>query len=417
MFQLFFRSKAAACLSLALLAASPAVAATRSESPLSVVYAFKGGADGAGPGSLVVDDAGSLYGTTGVGGSSNCGTVFKIGADGTKTTLYSFACGPGDGETPLGVAVDRNGDIYGTTIAGGSHGWGTVFKLTPDGHETILSNFDLGDGSPGQLPSSGLTIGKDGDMYGETEDGGQLGYGTVFKVTRLDRVQPVFVFDGDDGWQPWGGLTVDGAGNLYGTTLSGGGNKSHGTIFKVTPSGVETVLHGFSIKRDGVLPEAPPQFDAAGNLYGGTFEGPGTGCIGLGCGVIYKLAPDGTEALLHVFKTGKKGFGGPGYAVAGRVVVDETGNVYGTTVYGGASLSCNAPKGCGSVFKVSPDGVRTALYNFLGPANGDGAYPWFGLIRGKGRNRNVLYGTAATGPLCGDGSLQGGCGMVFKIEE
>ncbi len=179
------------------------------------------------------------------------------------------------------------------------------------------------------------------------------------------------------------------------------GDKNGGTVFKLDLLGVETVLHGFAGgKRDGVVPEAPPQFDAAGNLYGGTYEGPGSECLGLGCGVVYKLAPDGTETLLHVFKTGEQGFGGPGFAVPGRVVVDEAGNVYGTTVYGGASLACNAPKGCGTVFKVSPGRRQDDVVQILGPAKGDGAYPAFGLIRGQGpqsqrplrhnRNRAVL---------------------------
>ncbi len=133
--------------------------------------------------------------------------------------------------------------------------------------------------------------------------------------------------------------------------------------------------------------------------------------------MIYKLAPDGTETLLHVFKPKRVHFGGAGFAVPGRVVVDETGNVFGTTLYGGASLGCNAPLGCGSVFRISPDGVRTTLHNFLGPLKGDGGYPVFGLIRGKGRDRNTLYGLAITGPLFGDGTLVGGFGMVFKIQE
>lgn len=405
------------------LLASPTIAATRTEPQLSVVYAFNGGADGTGPGGLVFDDAGNLYGTTSSGGSTNCqdgcGTVFKIAADGTKTTLYSFA-GGSDGHLPVGLAVDRNGNIYGTTLGGGSSSYGTVFKLTPDGHETILFNFGAVFSS-GVTPSSGLTIGKDGDMYGMTQYGGLSscgnGCGTIFKITRHDRLQTIFAFDQDDGWQPWGGLMADSAGDLYGTTLAGGTGNG-GTVFKLDPTGAETVLYNFAGgNRDGFLPEAPPQFDAAGNLYGGTFEGPGSGCSGLGCGIVYKLAPDGTETLLHVFNTGRNGFGGPGFAVPGRVVVDEAGNVYGTTRFGGASLTCNATLGCGSVFKVSPDGVRTTLHNFLGPAKGDGAYPVFGLIRGKGRDRNTLYGTTVTGPNCGDGTLGGGCGMVFKIEE
>lgn len=425
MFQMFRAARrcfSALALTTALLA-SPAIAAARTEPHLSVLYAFNGGADGAGPGGLVFDDAGNLYGTASGGGSTDCqggcGTVFKIAADGTETTLYSFAGGSGDGHLPVGLAVDRDGNVYGTTLGGGSGSYGTVFKLTPDGRETILFNFDAF--SSGVTPSSGLTVGKGGEMYGVTQYGGLSncpnGCGTVFKITRHDRVQTVFAFDRDNGWQPWGGLMADGAGDLYGTTLAGGTGNG-GTVFKLDPTGAETVLYNFKGgARDGFLPEAPPQFDAAGNLYGGTYEGPGTGCVGLGCGVIYKLAPDGTETLLHVFNPGRKNFGGAGYAVPGRVVVDEAGNVYGATKFGGASLSCNAPFGCGSIFKVSPAGVRKTLYNFLGPANGDGAYPVFGLIRGKGRNRNTLYGTTATGPNCGDGTPTGGCGMVFKIEE
>ncbi len=173
-------------------------------------------------------------------------------------------------------------------MGGGSSSVGTVFKLTPDGGETILFNFPA-NGLSGQTPTSGLTIGKGGDMYGVTQYGGTSGCGTVFKIDRRDRVQSLFSFHGSDGCQPWGGFTVDAAGILYGTTLYGGGENG-GTVFDITPAGVETVLHNFQYgRKDGNLPEAPPQFDAAGNLYGGTYEGGiheglGTDCFGFGCG-------------------------------------------------------------------------------------------------------------------------------------
>ncbi len=384
---------------------------------LSTIYAFTDQADGKTPAIWATDRAGNLYGTTGLGGEGTtcagggCGTVFKISPNGTKTVLHTFTDAP-DGSEPSGLIVTGDGTIFGTTTDAGRYGFGTVFKLTPDGRETILHSFKLRNNkSPhGIWPLAGLTAGGDGTMYGTTWYGGinnhcgEGGCGTVFKITPKGRLSTIYAFaGGDDACHPSGGLALDRAGNLYGTNTGCGAGNS-GTVYKVDPAGKEIVLHSFDGKGEGGGPQSTPIIDDAGNLYGGTVYG-GSGCAPQGgCGVIYKIAPDGTETVLHSFQTMKDG-----YEVTGALVRDRAGNLFGTTYSGGAVLQCNTPYGCGTIFKLSPDGVKTTLYEFLGPDHGDGSGLYYGLIQGQGRYRHLFYSTAAIGPGC--------CGEVFSIAK
>jgi len=390
-----------------------ASAAARPEPQFSAVHVFSGGADGDDPGGLIADKAGNLYGVTYRGGSENCnlgcGTVFKISPDGAKETLYSFAGAPADGSGPIGIVLDGKGTIFGTTYVGGVNDSGIFFKLTADGRETVLHRFDASQFASGFKPAAVPAFGADGNLYGTTQYGGSTvcgqGCGTVFRITTEGQLTTIHTFTGADGWQPYGGVTADLQGYLYGTTLFGG-SRNGGVVFKMDLTGSETVLHSFvHNNRDGYLPQAPPVLDREGNLYGGTTLGPGKECQGQGCGIIYKIARDGTETVLHSFNTGYNGFGGPGFGVVGGLVIDGKGNLYGTTVEGGAPLGCNAPFGCGSAFELTAGGEWKSLHRLLGPANGEGAFPYYGLVRGG--DANTYYGTTSTGPGC--------CGMVFKI--
>lgn len=403
----------AAALTAALLA-SPALAAAKTEPQLSVVYAFNGGADGDQPGSLVADKSGNLYGVTFQGGAGSCplgcGTVFKISRDGTKTTLHAFQGGTDDGSGPAGIVLDRNGTIYGTAIAGGVNSSGIFFKLTPDGRETILHYFDIAHVASGFRPESAPIFGMDGNLYGMTQYGGSTtcvqGCGTVFRITTHGEFTTIHAFTAMDGWQPYGGFTRDNQGYLYGTTMFGGA-RNGGVVFRMDMAGNETLLHAFTWgDRDGFLPQAPPILDEEGNLYGGTTYGPARDCEGQGCGIIYKISRDGTETVLHSFRTGPN-FGGPGFGVVGKLLRDRKGNLYGTTYEGGASLTCNEPYGCGSVFMLTPAGDWKMLHKFLDSEGGDGGFPVFGLIRSEDHDNSAYYGTTSTGPGC--------CGMVFKI--
>ena len=201
-----------------------------------------------------------------------------------ESVLYSFGTGI-DGQNPYaGLIQDASGNLYGTTLYGGTNNLGTVFKVTPAGVETVLYSF--GTGTDGQYPRAGLIQDASGNLYGTTMQGGTKNKGTVFKVTPAGVETVLYSFGtGTDGQTPFAGLIQDASGNLYGTTFEGGTN-GLGTVFKVTPVGVETVLYSFGAGIDGQTPYARLIQDASGNLYGTTFQG-GTN----GLGTVFKISP------------------------------------------------------------------------------------------------------------------------------
>jgi len=320
----------------------------------TVLHAFAGGCDGAIPlAALIADKAGNYYGTTFSGGVCNndegYGSVFKITPNGTESVLYAFTGGSG-GENPTGgLIADKKGDLYGAGGGGnpggcGGQGCGVVFKLTPKGKISIIYAFQ--GGTDGAIPSGSLLMDKAGNMYGTTGGGGGtdcdngFGCGTVFKIAPGGAETVLYAFQGgNDGWFPQNGVVEDGAGNLYGTTAAGGpGN--YGTVFKVTPAGAETVLYAFPGGAAGYGPEAGVILDKAGNLYGTTSSGGGGHCQNDGCGVVFKLAPDGTETVLYAFANR-----GGTYPAAG-LLMGKNDTLYGTTTAGGKD-------GDGVVFKVT----------------------------------------------------------------
>ena len=255
----------------------------------TVLHRFAGGADGAFPiADLVRDAAGNLYGTTYSGGGSNAGTVFTLDVTGRETVLHSFS-GGADGANPTaGLVQDAAGNLYGTTERGGASGLGVVFKLDATGTETVLHRF--AGGADGASPNADLVRDGEGNLYGTTINGGSdvcvLGCGTVFKVDTAGSETVLHRFNQVDGWNPDAGLIRDEAGNLYGTT-SQGGAFGGGTVFKLDKTGTETVLHNFlggGFQPDGRVPHADLVRDAAGNLYGTTVAG-GT----FGVGVVFRL--------------------------------------------------------------------------------------------------------------------------------
>jgi uncharacterized repeat protein (TIGR03803 family) len=255
----------------------------------TVLYSFTGaGEDGAYPGAgLLRNAAGTLYGTTTEGGgSSDGGTVFKLDATGAETILYSFTGGKDGGFPSYGPLIqDAAGNLYGTTVAGGASGNGTVFKLNKTGQETVLHSFS--GGAKGGHPLAGLTRDVKGNLYGTTGLGGASGRGTVFRLNKTGQETVLYFFSGLDGASPAGNVIRDATGNLYGTT-EGGGADNFGTVFELSKTGKETVLHSFSLGTDGGLPCAGLVRDAAGNLYGTTPVG---GFIGYSYGIVFKIAP------------------------------------------------------------------------------------------------------------------------------
>src|SRR5208337_4751127 len=274
----------------------------------SVLYGFcsqANCADGFHPNdALIMDAEGNLYGTTYAGGAYGVGTVFELSPAGTETILHSFRKKNGkDGYTPYaGLIMDAEGNLYGTTYAGGAHGQGTVFELSSSGIETILHSF-AGHETDGAHPLAGLTMDAKGNLYGTTVGGGDYkgchgGCGTVFEVSAggTETILHSFAKKGNDGRGPSAGLIMDASGNLYGTTDLGGAH-FYGTVFELTPDGTETVLYSFCSQgglncTDGANPVGTLVMDTEGNLYGATALYEGT---------VFEFAPNSTETVLHSF--------------------------------------------------------------------------------------------------------------------
>ena len=262
-----------------------AFAITNSGKPIGE-YRFKGGSDGTfATGGLVRDQAGNFYGTTNEGGLFGFGTVYKVDAHGKETIVYGFG-NPPDAADPLYeiLAFDSQGNLYGTTFDGGTFGEGTVFVVNIEsGQEKVLYSFMNQD--DGGLPASGVILDAQGNIYGTTSQGGAEMAGTIFKLTPEGKETVIYAFkNGADGVFPMGTLAHDSQGNFYGATLFGGVN-DFGTVFEVTSAGEETLLHTFG-GNDGMYPWGGVIRDDAGNLYGTTSEG-GT----FNFGTVYKLTP------------------------------------------------------------------------------------------------------------------------------
>ena len=250
-----------------------------SAKPFKTLYEFAGGSDGATPVSdLIADQSGNLYGTAEIWGDGSDGIVFKLAAGHVLTVLHAFGGGSDDGAYPFdGLISNRNGDLFGTTSEGGVHDSGTVFKLANDGAETVLYSF--AGATDGETPYAGVIADKNGDLFGTTSGGGATGSGTIFKVTPAGVETVLYSFmSGSDGSNPYAGLIADKRGNLYGTTVNGGAS-GFGTVFKVAPNGSETVLHSFNGSSDGANPYARLLLGRNGDLYGTAYGG-GTGGYG-----------------------------------------------------------------------------------------------------------------------------------------
>jgi len=258
----------------------------------TVLHSFNTtGGDGAKPDSgVTLDKSGTLYGTTSTGGAYGKGTVFSLTKDGHETVLHSFTgtdgSDPGDG----GVILDGAGSLYGTTRLGGHKGHGScdgggcgiVFEISNKGKYSILHRFS---GPDGANPDAGLFLDKTNTLYGATVQGGPNGDGTIFKVDRKGKETVLFAFDETDGSYPSQGLVQDNSGNLYGSTL-GGGSSNKGVLFEISQSGQFTTLHSFDGTEGGYPGTGYLVRDAKGSLYGTTYSGGE-----FGKGVVFKLTP------------------------------------------------------------------------------------------------------------------------------
>ena len=275
--------------------------------------------DGAWPlGKLVRDAVGNFYGATQIGGPFGLGTIFKMNAAGIIRTLYAFGSVAGDGNAPTSVLRDASGNLYGTTIAGGAHNAGIIFKIDSAGNETILHSFDsLGT----TAMSASLIADAAGNLYGTSSTGGSNGVGAIYKLDPAGNYTELYSFADDaDGGFPAAGLNRDSAGNLYGTALRGG-SFNGGTAYKLDPAGNLTVLHTFRNRGgDGGLPNSALVRGPDGNFYGMTQSGGD-----FGHGTVFLLTPNGQERVLHSFDAITDSA-----TPASDPTLDSAGNLYGT---------------------------------------------------------------------------------------
>jgi uncharacterized repeat protein (TIGR03803 family) len=305
------------------------------------------------------------------------------------TVIHDFAGAPGDGANPLvGMTFDDAGDMYGVTYVGGAYDLGTLFKIAPDGSETIVRSF--GNGNDGAFPRSQPAIDMAGNIYGTTNGGGGStncdgGCGTIWQYGAGGKYKVLHKFDFTDGSQPVGQLLRDTAGNLYGITTDGGPN-NQGEIFEYTAGGKFKVLHTFA-GADGAYPECSLVQDRAGNIYG-TTEGGGSN----NSGTVFEIRSGGGFTTLYNFTGGSDGAN-----PVGGLARDTSGTLYGTAENGGAN-------GVGTVFSLASNGTLTPLYSFTGGT--DGANPQGDILRVK----DALYGATSSG---GDSNNYG---TIYQVD-
>jgi uncharacterized repeat protein (TIGR03803 family) len=369
--------------------------------------------DGANPYAAMVQGTdGNLYGTTYYGGTGRWGTavgwgtIFRISPDGNLTTLYSFCSQTNctDGGNPIaGLVQAADGGLYGTTSEGGANSGGTVFKISLTGMLTTLYSFCSQPGClDGLLSSAGLVKAPNDSFYGTTRAGGGNGNGTVFKITRSGTLTTLYSFCSQggcaDGSRPLAGLVLATDGNFYGTT-SGNGAGNAGTVFKISPGGTLKTLYSFCSQNgcvDGKYPETAVIQDSNGSLYGTTVAGgAGNG------GTVFKITPGGALTTLYSFCS-QSGCA-DGESPVGLIQATD-GNFYGTTDLGGGYIQ-------GSIFKISPQGALTTLYSFCSQSGcTDGSNPHGALVQDTNGNLYATTNSGGSGTAC-----DAGCGTVFSL--
>jgi uncharacterized repeat protein (TIGR03803 family) len=395
-----------------------------------VIHRFQGPSDGAGPLSgPMVDRGGTLYGTTFNGTTfGELGTVYSMtpptapGTPWTETVLHRFFDLNDEGFWPVGGLVgDENGNIYGTTSAGGLAGFGVVFELSPPVQGSarwryaVIHTFtsvarDGGD------PDTDLAIDRVGNIYGTTSVGGLAGFGVVFELspTTAGYVEHI-LHDFSVYGRTFAGVTLDARENVYGTTLFGGGQRA-GTVFELSRGGsgwTYQVIYTFKGNADGAGPEADLTFGAGGDLYGTTIGGGDDLCF---CGTVFRLTPrvsgEWAHTVLYRFK--EKGDGA--IPITG-VVLNAAGAIFGTASAGGIhGTACSLE--CGLAYRLTPPvgggsgrWTETVLHTFSN--KGDGIGPVGNLVFGRD---GLLYGVTFAGGNLSVRPSDHGYGIVFGVE-
>jgi uncharacterized repeat protein (TIGR03803 family) len=355
---------------------------------------------------LETDNAGNIYGTTVLGGDFGGGTVFQLSptANGwVHTVLYSFTGGADGGEPYKGVTLDRKGNLYGTAVTGGSGncegGCGVVYKLSNIGGtwtQTVIHAFT--GGADGSGPGARVTVDGAGNIYGMAPTGGAYGLGTIYKIHQASNRAWVFgvlhaFTGGTDGATGSAGRMILRDGRLYGA-VTAGGRYGSGVVFELNAGGFGErdlkILYAFRGQPDGSFPYGALLFDQSGNIYGTTYYGGANGI-----GAVYKLSPqpvgEWTEEVIYSFQQGTDG-----NSPISNLVFDKAGNLYGTTSEGGL--------GRGVIFKLAPVGggnwTETVVHAFEGPP--DGGFAYNGMVVDAFGN---FYGATVHGGENDDGSV------------
>jgi uncharacterized repeat protein (TIGR03803 family) len=396
-----------ACLLLAgaSLAMPEAVKAQARPAGFEVVHSFQGTEGYAATGQLIRASDGNFYGTNDLGGDAGLGTVFRMTPDGTLTVLHAFT-GLDGAEPAGGLTEGPDGRLYGATAYGGPDGRGTLYRVSTDGRFERIHAFQ-GLPSPAH-PWSQLVVAPTGELFGTTLSGGSHDGGTVFEMDGAGQVRVLHDFDiadpGYSGISPRG-LLLAPDGFLYGVSATSGPSPGCtaflgcGGVFRLSTDG--GTFHGILFRDDlGVGPNGAPIAASDGNLYG-TAEGGGNlaACPDQGgCGTIWRLTPDGRLQAVHRFHAIE------GMVPDGRLLQASDGKLYGTTVFGGDAPDCHVQLGCGGVFRLSAQGRLNVLRRLDIP---DGIRPWSGLVEAPG---GELYGVASEGGAAG-------MGTVFRIYQ
>src|SRR5229473_209818 len=304
----------------------------------------------------------------------------RLGKAQTFTTLMNFTGSNGSSPLFAPLIQGTDGNLYGTASAGGAHGQGTVFKITPTGTLTTLYNFcALSNCADGSAPYAGLMLGIDGNLYGTTESGGAHGQGTIFKITQRGTLTTLHSFNSTDGSSPEAALIQAPDGSFYSTTYNGG-LEGYGTAFKITSGGTLTTLHVFDDNTEGRAVTSGLVQASDGNFYGTTtLGGPNS------YGAVYTMTSTGTVTVLH-------GFDATDGASPNALVLATDGNFYNTTISGGANID-------GTIFQITPQGTLTTLHTFTGT---DGADSFAGLVQ---HTNGKFYGTTRVGGSKNDGTV------------
>jgi uncharacterized repeat protein (TIGR03803 family) len=379
--------------------------ATVAAATTHVIFSFGEGEGEYADTDLETDSAGNIYGTTVLGGDFGSGTVFQLSSTTNgwvHTVLYSFTGGADGGEPYKGVTLDREGNLYGTAVTGGSGscegGCGVVYKLTNSGgiwSQRVIHAF--AGGNDGSGPGARVTVDRSGNVYGMAPTGGAHGLGTIYKIFQGPSggwsLKVIHAFTGGaDGATGSAGRMILRNGHLYGAATTGGTFGS-GVVFELTPREGQwdfKTIYSFKGQVDGSFPYGALLFDASGNIFGTTYYG-GANNIGS----VYELSrrPIGEweEKVLYSFRDGTNG-----NSPISNLVFDSAGNLYGTTSEGGL--------GSGIIFKLSPvsggQWTESVVHRFRGPP--DGAFAYNGMVVDRFGN---FYGATVHGGDNDDGSI------------